>query len=123
MTNLHEIVELRAATDPAFTNRSAIDRRARADLHVIFKHDSAGLRNLQPALLLVPRVTKPVATDHRVVEDHDALADDRALANRSTRVNDRILPDAHVVVDRHVWMNANAFRDLDVAADHRARAD
>ena len=54
---------------------------------VVLNDNVSGLRNLQPAALLVFCITKTVAADDRVVVNHDTLTEERAFANRDARVD------------------------------------
>src|SRR6478752_1021000 len=67
MPDLHEVVDFRSAFDPRFADRRTIDRRICTDLDIIFKHDAAHLRYLQPAFFLVLRVAETVRADRRIV--------------------------------------------------------
>jgi len=78
----------------------------------VFNDNMAGLRNLQPAALLLFCITKTVAADDRVVVNDDTLTEERA--NRDARVDRWAFADSDVSIDRDVGMNANAFDDLDV---------
>ena len=123
MTNLHEIIELRAAPDTTFSYRCTIDRRRGADFDVVFDYDSSSLRNLQPALLLVLCVAKAVATDNGVIVNYDSFPDDCAFTNRNAGMYNRASSDRDVVVDRDVRINANVVADERVSTDHHTRAD
>src|SRR5262249_28517993 len=65
VADLYEIVDLRAAADARFADRGAIDRRVRADLHVVFQNDDARLHDLVIRAIGLFRVTEPVGADLR----------------------------------------------------------
>src|ERR1035437_5102594 len=62
MSDLHEVVDLCAATDDCGVHPCAVDGYVRADLHVIFDHHIAHLRNLEP-LSAVLHVTESIAAN------------------------------------------------------------
>src|SRR6266496_4907481 len=120
MANLHEVIDLCAAANPCFAHGCFIDGGAGANLHVVFDHDSATLRNLQPVPLLVLRIAKAVTTDHGVVVNDYALANLRVFAHGHAGVNCGILADDGVVINRHVRIDVHARFDFDVSPDHSA---
>src|SRR5262245_50611431 len=62
VADLHEVVDLRAATDDGPAQHGAVDRGVGADVHVVLDHDDADLRDLaMPGT--VEGVAEPVATD------------------------------------------------------------
>ena len=98
--------------DARLADRRPIDRRVRADLHVVFDHDAADLRNL------LVRAVRPPGEAEAVAADHGAVLHDHAVA------------DHHVLADRHVGVDARSprqssrrRRSTTCGADHRARAD
>ena len=46
VTDLHQVVDLRARLDPGLAHRRPINRRIRADLDIVLDNDRSGLRNL-----------------------------------------------------------------------------
>src|SRR5438552_7124689 len=108
MANLYQVVDLRTAADSRLSDRRLVNRRACADLHVIFDHDSAGLRNLEPVRVFVLRIAETVRTDHGVVVNDHPLAYLAAFANRYSRMNDTGRADAYILVDRYVGIDPNA---------------
>src|SRR6185295_15373152 len=90
---------------------------------VVFNHDSACLRNLEPTFLFVLGVTKTVTTDHGVVVNDHSLADDCSFPHSDAGVNYRSFSYSHVVVDRDVGVDRYFGADLYVATDHRVCAD
>ena len=86
MADLYDVVNFSAARDARLADRGAVNGRARAYLNIIFNHDAPGLRNLQPAPLLVLRVAEAVRADDGVVVHDDARAQTRALAQTDAGV-------------------------------------
>ena len=75
MSDLDKVINLRAPADAAFTDRCAIDCCTGAYLDVVFNNYSSCLRNLQPPLLFVFRIAKPIAADDSIVVNNHAFAD------------------------------------------------
>ena len=73
MTDLDQIVQLRAALDARFAGGRSIDCSIRTDLNIIFDHNSANLRNLQPVPIFVLGKSEAVRPDDGVVVNNDAL--------------------------------------------------
>src|SRR6185369_2034118 len=101
MTNLDQVVDLRAAFDASFAGRGAIDSRVRANLDVVFDHHATDLRNLEPVFVFVLRESETVAADHYIVMNDHALADDGIRA------------DGHAGMDFTVIVNSDVFIDGD----------
>src|ERR1700732_4872076 len=99
MANLKQVVELGAPLDARLARGSLIDRRAGANLNIIFDHDASGLRDLQPTPLFIFSKAKTVAANHRIVVNDDAPAQHRVFANGHARMYFRIVADADGVVD------------------------
>src|ERR1041385_1008646 len=102
MADLHQVIQLRAPAYSTFASGCTIDRRPAAHLDVIFQYDATSLWNLQPVSLFVFRVTKSVATNHRVVVDHNSLTNLGSLTYCDARVDHRVSADRDIVIDRHV---------------------
>src|SRR4051812_2702741 len=74
--DLHQIVDFRSRADARLTDGGSIDRRIRAELHVVFDHDGRDLRNL------LVRAVAPTDEAVAVAPDHDAVLQDDAITNR-----------------------------------------
>src|SRR5947207_3978572 len=109
--DVHEVVDLRSRANPRLADRRTIDRRVRANLHIVLDDDAGMLRNLQMRAVLLPREPETVAADDDPVVQRDAIADDDALANGRLGVNDA------------ARANPRARADHDVGEDDRACAD
>ena len=92
--DVHEVVDLRARADPRLADRRPIDRRVRADLHVVFDDDVGVLGNLQVRAVGLLREPEAVAADDAAVENRHPVADDDVLADRDARVQDAVVADA-----------------------------
>lgn len=62
--NMDEVVELYVAFDHHVAGRAAINRGARADLHIITDHHPSQLRGILPTHIIT-RITEPVTAYHR----------------------------------------------------------
>src|SRR5580765_5276392 len=123
MPDLHEVVYFRSAFDPRFADRGTIDRRICTDLDIIFKHDAADLRYLQPAFLLVFRIAETVRPDRRIVL-HDTVTPNLAVfPDRHARVNYRAFADPYIVIYRRVGIDLYAIFDDGILSDNDIRTD
>ena len=83
VADLHEVVDLRAGLDARLADRGPIDRRVRAELHVVFDHDRGDLRDLLVGAVAAADEAVAVAADDDAVLQHDAVADaSRARGSR-----------------------------------------
>jgi hypothetical protein len=112
-----EVVDLRTRADARFADGGSVDRRVRANLDVVFNHDSPDLRDLLVAAVLPSREAVPVTANHDAVLQDDATADLHAFADGDVRMNQAVLADAGIAPDRHVRM------DDATGADSSARVD
>src|SRR5208282_4892846 len=90
--NLHQIIDFHAVGNPRGFERAAIDRRIRADLHVVADLDAADLRKF-PVAPFAADVPKPVAPDNRAGVHLDAIPQSRAGIERHARMKAASLPD------------------------------
>src|SRR6266850_3417354 len=95
VADLNEIVDLGPAADDRLAEHGAIDRRVRADVHVVLDHDDAHLRDLAVSTP-VEDVAEAVAADDGAGLDDDAAPQPDALAQNHPRVEHRSL--AHLDV-------------------------
>src|ERR1700682_6400729 len=123
MTNLDQVVEFRTTLDARLSGRGAIDRRAGANLDIIFDPDASGSRDFPPMALFVFGKNKTVAANDRVVVNDHALAQNRILANRHAGMDFGISTDDDVPVDRHVRMKSNSLANFGVLSNHHVRTD
>ena len=109
--DLDQVVDLRAGADARLADGRTIDRRIRADLHVVFDDDAADLRNLFVGAVAATREAEAVAADHDAVLQHDAAADADALADRDLGVDDAVVADLRKASDRDVRMHDRSRAD------------
>src|SRR5688572_9253997 len=117
MSDLDEVVDLRTALDPRLADRRAVDRRVRSDLDIVLENNTAGLRNLQPSLLFVLRVTESVRADRRVVVNDAIRADLAILADGNSGVNYGAGTYGDAVIDSDIRIKPDAFVYLAVCAN------
>ena len=98
VTYLHVVINFDAALDPRFTDRSAINRSACANLDIVFDDDATGLRNLEPAFVFGFRKAKTIRADDDVIVNDDALPDLRVRPHCDAGMNDRMCADVNVIV-------------------------
>src|SRR4030095_2198745 len=102
VANLHEIVDLRARLDARFADRRTIDRRVRAQFHIVFDDDGGHLRDLFVGAVTATDEPVTVAADHDAVLQHDAIAERHALSDRDVRMDHTVRPDASTRTDSDV---------------------
>ena len=108
MSDLHEIVNFRAAFYSRFADRSAVNRRIRADFHIVFDDDTSRLRNFQPTFFFVFSVAETVRADSRIVVNNTIFADFAIFTNGNARMNHRICADFRAVVNCYIRKNFDA---------------
>ena len=98
-TRLSILVPLR---DARFADGRTIDRRIRAQLHVVFDDHGGDLRDLFVRAVAAADETVAVAADDDAVLQDDAVADRDALANRDVGMDDAVGADARTGADGDV---------------------
>src|SRR6266581_564019 len=96
--HLHQIINLRARLNPGPTEARPIDRRVRADLHVIVDLDNSDLRHF---LLTLRRhfETESVCTNHGAAVQNHSRPEPAAFPNCYSRINHAAVTDNDVVPD------------------------
>ena len=102
--DLHEVVDLGAGADAGLPDRRPVDRRIRADLHVVLDDEPADLRDLLVRAVGAPGEAEAVAAHDRAVLDHHAVADDDPLAHGDVRVQHAVVADARARTDHDEGM-------------------
>ncbi len=139
--DLHQIVHLGAASDSGFPEGGTVYADVGAELHVVFEHDDAHLRNLvvHPVDRCEPETVGP---DHRPGVDHAAVADPASVLDHNPWVQDTAVaptttsrPSTHpapIALPAPIedpaptysqWADAGVFAKLDVLRHHRRRMD
>ena len=102
--------------------RAAVDRRARADLHVAADPHVAELRGRHvPAADL--RIAEAVGADHRAAVNDRAVADDRVFVQHGARADRHVAADDAAGQQVGAGQNRRAVADLAIVADRRARVN
>lgn len=124
MSNLHKIINLGPFLDPSPTKTRPVDRRVRANLHVV-----VNLYNTRLGYLYVSTChefeAKTVTTDDRSTVDDDPVTnqtsgpqrdacrqlaiatDPRAMSDVTVGTNDRVRTDLRARFDHHKWLNGD----------------
>src|SRR6266481_7112272 len=110
VTDLDLIVDFGALSDHGITQAAAIDRRCRADLHVVLDQHPAGLRDFQMSLRSEKDETIAVLPDAAAGMNQHVVADQRALDRRAG-------PDIAIPADPDIGADHGS------GADHSARPD
>src|SRR5438094_696332 len=98
VSDVHEIVDLGAASDARFIQRSAVDGRVGPDFHVIFDHQFSDLRKfLVVAALAISHIAEAVSANSPAMT---APAPDRNAFSRylASSTNTRSSPDAEAIL-------------------------
>src|SRR5262245_27060425 len=120
--NLHQVINLRAIADHRRTQRTAVNRDVRADLHVVVNDDIANLGNLAMDAF-IKHVAEAIAADHRSSMNRDAVADLCARIQRYMRKKLNVLADptfsAQIIspVQHYAWANIPFLADRAVRTD------
>ncbi len=121
--NHHQIVDFRPTSDPRFTDRRTIDRRVRANLHVVLDDDNALLGDLVMSSVAVGDEPESVAADDGAVLHDDTGAQHRTIAHGDAGVQDRVGANPRAGTDHDVGVENDAIADVRVGADDHQRAN
>ena len=89
---MHQIIQLCPLLDTGVFQRATINRRVRADLHVIGNLHNSCLRKL-PVLPFAVRITKTVGSDHCSGVNFHAMPDPHSAIKGDPRMDPAILAD------------------------------
>src|SRR5581483_2772145 len=124
VADMYKIVDLRSAPDTSRFEGTAINRRIRANLDVIFNFEPADLRKLfVTAGRWVPNVAESVAADHGACMDDHTIADPSSRVHRDIRIDLAVLADLDLAADHAVCPEPCAITDLGVIANKSPRID
>src|SRR6185437_2336516 len=122
VADLNEIVDARSRADHRVVDAAAIDRRVRADFHVVANYTASDVRNL-----LVPSVSeyvaKPVARDPCSRVDRTPGADLATAVHGYMRVQARSVANRYTIAEHDVILDPNAGAELDPVPDAHRRRD
>src|SRR5262249_33637735 len=121
VSDLHQIVDLRALADHRISQSAAVDGRVGADLHVVLDDDAPDLRQPLGAARAGDEA-EPFAADLGAAVDDDAVGDECGL-DSGARPDETVAPDLRAGADDGVgrYHRAGAYRHA--GADRRAGLD
>src|SRR6266516_6100038 len=123
MSNLHEVVDLRAARNACFSDAGAIHAGVCLNLDVVFDHCWTGLHNLVPAACIVFRKAEAVAAhDHTILQDY-IVADPAELSHHRMRVRQEVVADPHATINDDVREQNRVLANFGFLVNHNERAD
>src|SRR5205085_2290973 len=123
VADLHEVVNLRPATDPRLAQSAAVNATARADLNVVFDNHGSDLRELVVDARLVAHVAEPVRADDHARVQHHTLAESHAVVQNHVRMKHAPAPHADALADDRARENLRALAYLCALAYTDTRAD
>src|SRR5262245_11654572 len=123
MTDLYEIVYLRAAPNAGFSNRGAVDSGIGADLHVVFEHDDTGLDDLVVRAVIPLGVSIAIRSDLCTVLKNDIVSDETVLANRNVRIRLEVISCTHAARDVNKGIDGAVSSNLHIVFDNDERTD
>ena len=115
--DLNEIIDLGTFADDGIVHGTPVDRRVRADLHMVLQDDAADLNDLDHAAARTRRIAETVLPDTGTGMNDDIVADERAENRRAGR-NRAIPADPHARTDHDAGGDARTGADLDPCPDH-----
>src|SRR5271165_3315014 len=100
MTDMHQVVKLRARANDGLLQRAAVDGAVGADLDVIANHQLTDLRKLLIAAVhFVANEAEAVGAEHRARMHHNAPSQCRAGIDDHARIKVAIVADRHTFAD------------------------
>ena len=98
-SDLHEVIDLRAAFNHRAPEGGAIDRDIGSQFHIVFDTDNTQLGNLMmpPFVLHVPKAVAP--DDGAAMNDHSG-ADEASFPHRHIRIEHAVVADRDIVSDK-----------------------
>jgi hypothetical protein len=135
MSDLDEIVDLRAASNPGLVQGRAIDGRVRADFDIVFDDDATTLSHRDGTTGFVRHVAEAVRAEHDSGLKYDAIPDSSVFTQNSAGVDPTITADLDLRHERCIrrddatgayatsWSNDRAGFDRRRRIDHRTRVD
>src|SRR5713226_466964 len=122
MTDVHQVVELRTATDARTAQRASIHAGVRTQFDVVFNDHGSDLRKLVVALL-VADITKTVcANDYTGMQDH-SIANGDVVIDHDVRMNDTLAAHNDVVANTYSGQDLRPDSDSAVLTDGHVRTD
>src|SRR5262249_38141359 len=123
MTDENQIVDLRSAADPRFTNRSPVDASVSLNLHIVFKDCRTGLLDFVPCSVLAFGEPKTIAANYRTILENHAMANAAKFANDAVRVRKKIITDLRVAINTDRTVQDRVLTDHNSIVDKTVRTD
>ena len=120
VSDVHEVVDLRAPADPGVTQRSPVDRGVGPDVHVVLDHDSSDVVDPLEPPRLVADVAEALGTHYRPRRESDAITEDGCGGDDDPRVEDTVGADLDAGVERRAGVEDRARADPCAGADEAA---
>src|SRR5260370_39301505 len=117
VTDVREVIELGIAANARLAQAGPVDTAVGLDLHIVFDHDCAGLRNLVPHPVVVGGKAETVGADHYAVVKQHIVADLATLANRNMGVGEKAVADLDVAIDHYVRPQDTVLANLHSSID------
>src|ERR1039458_9732369 len=96
VTDVDQVVDFRSPTDARFVERPTVDSRVRANLYIVFDHQSAHLRKfLVSSALRVAHISEAIASQNRARMHNHPIAQRGPRINRDIRVDFALPPNLH----------------------------
>ena len=115
MSDLHEVIDLRAAFNHRAPEGGAIDRDIGSQFHIVFDTDNTQLGNLvmPPFVLHVPKAVAP--DDGSAMNDHPG-ADEAPFPHRHIRIEHAVVADRGIVSDKDAGVECDSGADAGAIA-------
>jgi hypothetical protein len=123
MAYLHEVVDLRAATDSRFADARAVNAGVRLDFDVIFDNCRAGLDNFMPFSAVILGEAVAVRAYHDAILKDYVVSQPAILANDGVGMGEEVISNADIRIDDDMGQDGGVFADGTVFADHDVGAD
>ena len=121
--NLHEVIDLRPASNTRFANAGAINTGIGLDFHIIFEHRRARLNNLVPFALAIFRKPEAVSADDYAVLKNHVASQNTVLPHDGMGMREEVVPDSSSRVDHHMSEERAVVSDVDALFDYYIRSD
>src|SRR5436305_889004 len=123
MSNLHQVVDLRASPNAGFAHAGPIDACISLNFNIVFNNGGAGLHDFVPLTRFVLGKTEAVATDHYSVLKDDGVSNPAIFAHDRVRVSEKTMSDARATVDHNVGQQHSMVTNFDILPDDNVGPD
>lgn len=123
VSNLHQIIDLRTATDFRRSNARSVDASVRLNLNLILDDDRARLNNFVPAPFFVLRESEAIATDDDSILQKHVIPDSTALSHDGVSMSKKSVSDSCSPIYDDVSKKGGAFSKDNIIPNHYVWAD